>query len=107
NSRLVNIHSVSTNPERAAQTANAVADCYVSFTKEVKFSTTDAATEGMGTQIEQLDTELAQKEEEIQRYVIQNDVVALSDKSNATMQRFDDLNADYTRAISARIDSES
>ena len=106
-SRLVKIHALSTDPVLAARIANSVADSYVAFITNEKFSTTERAADGLRGQIEQVNFDLGQKEQEFQRYAIANDIVALSDKTNATMQRFDDLNVDYTKAIAARIEAES
>ncbi len=104
---LVELSYVSTSPKLAADVANAVADAYIDWTLEAKYKIVGQASQFLGTQIEQLQGEVDEKEKQLQAYGRQKDIVSVDPGQNITLQKLESLNKDYAAAVADRVSKEA
>jgi len=98
---------VARSPRLAADVANGVADAYIDWNLEAKFQVVGQASQFLTAQIEQLKSEVDQKEQQLQAYGQQKDIVSSDPQSNVTTQRLESLNKDYANAVSDRVSKEA
>jgi polysaccharide biosynthesis transport protein len=104
---LVELSFVAKSPQLAADVANAIADAYIDWNLESKFLVVGQATQFLTAQIEQLKSEIDQKEQQLQAYGRQNDIVSTDAQGNVSAQRLDSLNKDYADAVGDRVAKEA
>ena len=104
---LVELSFVAKSPQLAADVANAVADSYIDWNLESKFQVVAQATQFLTAQIEQLKSEIDQKEQQLQAYGRQKDIVSTDAQGNVTAQRLESLNKDYADAVADRVAKEA
>lgn len=107
NTQLVELAYTSTSPELAARIANGVADAYIDWGIETRSETAGKASSFLGSQIETIKQEIADKEAQLQAYGKRTDIVNLDPGSNVLLQRLSALNTDYVAAVSERINAEA
>ncbi|MCM2316761.1 MAG: polysaccharide biosynthesis tyrosine autokinase, partial [Thermoanaerobaculia bacterium] len=100
---LVEVSFIGTSPTLAADIANSVAESYIDWKLETKYSTLDKAGRFIGSQIEQLKSEIAEKERELQAYGREKGIVSAERETNATLQNLESLNKDYAAAVADRV----
>lgn len=104
---LVELSYVAPSPNLAADVANAVADAYIDWNLESKFQILGQASQFLGGQIEQLKSEIDDKERQLQAYSRQKDIVSVDPQTNVTLQKLEALNRDYAQAVSDRVSKEA
>src|SRR5262249_14700334 len=104
---LVELSYVAGSPALAADIANAVADAYIDWNLEAKFQVVGQASQFLSAQIEQMRTEIDDKERKLQAYGQQKDIVSTDPQSNVTLQKLEALNRDYAEAVSDRVTKEA
>lgn len=104
---LVEVSFTSTSPKLAADIVNAVADAYIDWNIESKYLVVGQATRFLGTQIEQLKSEIQQKERQLQAYGREKDIVSTNASENVTMQKLGTFNQDYAAAVGDRVAKEA
>ena len=107
NSRLVDISMTSTDPQLAADLANAHARAYIEQNLEYRFSASKDATDWLEGQLAEQRKKVEASEAELQRYKEQHDAVAVEDRQNIVVQRLSDLNGAATKAKTTRIEKEA
>jgi capsular exopolysaccharide synthesis family protein len=107
NSRLVDISVTSTDPQLAADMANAHARAYIEQNLEYRFAASKEATDWLEAQLSEQRKKVEASEAELQRYKEQHDAVAVEDRQNIVVQRLADLNSAATKAKTTRIEKEA
>jgi polysaccharide biosynthesis transport protein len=107
NSRLVDITMTSTDPQLAADMANAHARTYIEQNLEYRFSASKEATDWLEAQLAEQRKKVEASEAGLQRYKEQHDAVAVEDRQNIVVQRLGDLNSAATKAKTTRIEKEA
>ena len=107
NTQLVELTYTSVKPELAARIANGVADAYIDWGIETRSETAGKASTFLGSQIETIKQEIADKEAQLQAYGKRTDILTLDPGSNVLLQRLEALNKDYIGAVSDRINAEA
>ena len=107
NTQLVQIHYRSNDSELAARVANGVADAFIDWGIETRSESVGKASSFLGRQIEDLKSELADKEATLQAYGRRSDIVAVEPNTNPTLQQLEALNQSYVAAVAARIEKEA
>ena len=107
NSRLVDISMTSTDPQLAADLANAHARAYIEQNLEYRFTASKDATDWLEGQLAEQRKKVEASEAELQRYKEQHDAVAVEDRQNIVVQRLSDLNGAATKAKTTRIEKEA
>lgn len=107
NSQIINISFIHGNAQISANAANAVADAFIESNLEAKYLTAKQAYDFLNVQIKELMNDIALKEQEIQKYAQEKEIVSLDNNENITVQQLVELNTEYTRAQTKRIEKES
>ncbi|RFT16917.1 MAG: Tyrosine-protein kinase EpsD [Candidatus Saccharicenans subterraneus] len=105
--RLVEVAFKAHDPTLASDCVNALFDSFVDMNIEAKYETTEQATEFLSEQIEELKKEISQKEQELQNYGQEKDIVILSDKETTMLDKISELNKALTEAQIDRVRKES
>lgn len=100
---LVELAYVGKNPKTSADIANALAESYIDWSLESKFQVVGQASKFLTTQIEQLKSDVSEKEEELHAYGQQKDIISVDPTTNVTLQKLGALNHDYASAVSDRV----
>ncbi|MEO8034844.1 MAG: polysaccharide biosynthesis tyrosine autokinase [Acidobacteriota bacterium] len=104
---LVELAYVGKTPKTTADVTNALADSYIDWTLESKFQVVGQASKFLTSQIEQLKSDVDQKESELHNYGLQKDIISVDPKTNVTLQKLESLNRDYATAVSDRVAKEA
>jgi polysaccharide biosynthesis transport protein len=109
NSRMVEIRYTSSDPEFAANAANAVAKAYIQQNMEFRFNASKDATDWLTSRLTEQRRALESSEAALQNYKEKNGAVSVADNasSNIVVQRLTDLNAALTKAKTERINKEA
>ena len=104
--KIVNVVFTSSQASLAADIANATVEEFKNFAVELRYEATRQATEFLSEQQILLKAELEAKENELQRYGEDKEILFLSDTEKTVMGMFDNLNEAYMNAILNRIQKE-
>jgi succinoglycan biosynthesis transport protein ExoP len=107
NSRLVDLKFTSTDPQLAADMANAHAKAYIDQNLEYKFSASKDATDWLSERLGEQRKKVEESEAALQKYKEEHDAVAVEDRQNIVVQRLGDLNSAVTKAKTGRIEKEA
>ena len=107
NSRLVELRFTSSEPQLAADMANALAKTYIEQNLEFKFNSSKEATDWLSAQMGEQRKKVGESEAALQRYKEQHDAVAVEDRQNIVVQRLGEMNAAVTKAKTTRIEKEA
>ncbi|HAR35555.1 MAG TPA: hypothetical protein DCR87_01360 [Acidobacteria bacterium] len=105
--RLVEVAFKAHDPALASDCVNALFDSFVDMNIEARYETTEQATEFLSEQIAELKKEISQKEQELQNYGQEKDIVILSDKETTMLDKISELNKALTEAQIERVRKES
>lgn len=104
---LVTVAYISPSAKMAADIVNAVADSYLEWSSESKARTAGQATQFLSTQIEQIKSEIEQKEKELTAYGMSKDIFTLDPQSNTTLLKLESLNKEYATVAAERVEKEA
>ena len=107
NSRLVDLKFTSTDPQLAADMANAHAKAYIEQSLEYKFAASKDATDWLSDRLGEQRKKVEESEAALQKYKEEHDAVAVEDRQNIVVQRLGDLNSAVTKAKTTRIEKEA
>jgi capsular exopolysaccharide synthesis family protein len=106
-SRVINIAYQSTDPRRAAQLANSLAEVFIAQNLELRRSGSLEAVKWLNQRLEELRRDVTSTEGALQQYREQKDAVSLDSGQNIVVQKFGQLNAAVTSARAERIEKET
>ena len=107
NTQLVRLSYRSQSPGLAARAANSFAESFIDWGIESRSTTVGKASNFLGKQIEDLKSEIADREAQLQAYSRSEDIIDFDPQSNVTYQRLAALNKDYIEAVRNRIEKQS
>ena len=98
-SRVIVIDFSATDPELAADAANAIAEGYIALQREAKRSSTADAAKYLSAQIGELRTKVKDAEAKVESYRSQNDLFASGSIANTTLpqQQLGDLSTELAK----------
>ncbi len=105
--RLVFVSYVSPNAALSADVVNALVEEFVSFSVETRYEATKQTSEFLTEQTALLRDELKGKEEDLQKYGQEKDLLYLSDNESSVVNKFADVNTALTTAQIERYAKES
>ena len=105
-SRLVNVKYTSTDPQFAADAANAHARAFIEQNLEFKFLSSKEATDWLGERMAEQRKLVDSTEQALQRYREENGAISIDGRQDIVVQKLSDLNAAVTRAKTDRIVKE-
>src|SRR5271156_3459266 len=107
NTRIMEIHFTSTDPQLAASTVNTLAATYVEQNYQTKFESTMVASDWLAKQLVGLQMKVETSQEKLVRYQKEHEILGIDEKQNITTSKLDELNKALTTAESERMDKES
>lgn len=106
-SEILQIRYVSTDPNQAAQIANAVAQAYINFGLESRTSDVKQATGFLGQRIEELKVKLEKSEQALQEFQQAEGLVDTQNREKIVGAQLGSLTAELIKAQTARSQSEA
>jgi capsular exopolysaccharide synthesis family protein len=107
NTRLVNLQLWAYEPKLAALLANTLADLYIEQSMSLKVDTTRREGTWLSEQAVAARRKLEEAEQTLQRFNEQNNIISLEQRQSLVLQKLEELNAELTRARTARIELET
>jgi capsular exopolysaccharide synthesis family protein len=105
--RLVEVAFRAHEPTLASDCVNGLFDSFVDMNIEIKSEATEQATEFLTQQIAELKKEISVKEQELQNYGQEKNIIILSDKETTILDKLSELNKALTEAQLDRVRKEA
>jgi succinoglycan biosynthesis transport protein ExoP len=106
-SRLVNVSITSSNPAFAARTSDALVEEYVKQNFLMRTEATQRSLDFLETEIRKQQTTVEESERAMADYREHNNALSLDDRQNTVSASLNQLNDQYTRAKTERIQKET
>jgi len=107
NTRIIEIHYYSTDPQLAASIVNTLASTYVEQNFKTKFESTMQASDWLSKQLVDLQMKVETSQEKLVRYQKQHEILGNDEKQNITTEKLDEINKELTAAESDRMQKEA
>jgi polysaccharide biosynthesis transport protein len=107
NTRIIEIHYHSTDPQLAATAVNTLAATYVEQNFKTKFESTMQASDWLSKQLVDLQMKVETSQEKLVRYQKEHEILGTDEKQNIITQKLDELNREMTQAESDRMQKEA
>src|SRR6267143_4761456 len=107
NTRIIEIHYTSTDPQLAASAVNTLAATYVEQNFKTKFDSTMQASDWLSKQLVDLQMKVETSQEKLVRYQKEHEIFGIDEKQNIITQKLDELNKELTAAESDRMQKEA
>jgi exopolysaccharide transport family protein len=107
NTRIMEIHYTSTDPQLAASIVNTLASTYVEQNFKTKFESTMTASNWLSKQLVDLQMKVETSQEKLVRYQKDHEILGTDEKQNIITEKLDELNKEMTQAESDRMQKEA
>ncbi|MGA2966717.1 MAG: polysaccharide biosynthesis tyrosine autokinase [Terriglobales bacterium] len=107
NTRIMEIHFTSTDPQLAASAVNTLAATYVEQNFKTKFESTMRASDWLSKQLVDLQMKVETSQEKLVRYQKEHEILGTDEKQNIITEKLDELNKEMTAAESDRMQKEA
>src|SRR6202795_4094787 len=107
NTRIIEIHYTSTDPQLAASAVNTLAATYVEQNFKTKFESTMQASDWLSKQLVDLQMKVETSQEKLVRYQKEHEIFGVDDKQNIITEKLDELNKEMTAAEFDRMQKEA
>jgi polysaccharide biosynthesis transport protein len=107
NTRIIEIHYTSTDPQLAASAVNTLAATYVEQNFKTKFESTRQASDWLSKQLVDLQMKVETSQEKLVRYQKEHEILGTDEKTNIITEKLDELNKEMTEAESDRMEKEA
>jgi exopolysaccharide transport family protein len=107
NTRIMEIHFTSTDPQLAASAVNTLADTYIKQNYQTKFESTMQASDWLSRQLVDLQMKVETSQEKLVRYQKEHEILGTDEKTNIITEKLDELNKEMTMAESDRMQKEA
>ncbi|HTS04185.1 MAG TPA: polysaccharide biosynthesis tyrosine autokinase [Candidatus Eisenbacteria bacterium] len=107
NTRIVEVHYRSPDPQMAANVVNTLMQTYVENNFKARFESTMQASDWLSKQLVDLQMKVETSQEKLVRYQKEHEILGADEKQNITMEKLDELNKELTAAESERMDKEA
>ena len=107
NTRVMEIHYSSTDPQLAASAVNTLAATYVEQNFKTKFESTMQASDWLSKQLVDLQMKVETSQEKLVRYQREHEILGTDEKQNIITAKLDELNKEMTVAESDRMQKEA
>ena len=104
---MVEVQFKDQDPNLAADILNALFESFIDMNVQAKYQATEQATEFLTAQIARLQTDIADKEQKLQQYGAEKNIVSLSDKETTIVQKLGEFNRALTEAQIDRVKKET
>ena len=106
NTRIIEIHFTSTDPQLAASAVNTLAATYVEQNYKTKYESTMQASDWLSKQLVDLQMKVETSQEKLVRYQKEHEILGTDEKQNIITEKLDELNKEMTMAESDRMQKE-
>ncbi len=107
NSRIIEVHYRSPDPQMAATVVNTVMQTYVENNFKARFDSTMQASDWLKRQLVDLQMQVETSQEKLVRYQKEHEILGIDEKQNIITSKLDELNKALTQAESERMAKES
>jgi len=107
NTRIMEIHYNSTDPQLAASAVNTLAATYVEQNFKTKFESTMQASDWLSRQLVDLQMKVETSQEKLVRYQKEHEILGTDEKQNIITEKLAELNREMTTAESDRMQKEA
>lgn len=107
NTRVIDVSIDSSDPQLAADLANAFAAEFVETSLQERWQTTQHTSEWLARQMHELKVKLEKAEEELQEYARSSDLVFTGEKNNVAEDRLRQLQEELSKAQADRVAKQS
>jgi polysaccharide biosynthesis transport protein len=107
NTRIMEIHYSSTDPQLAASAVNTLASTYVEQNFKTKFESTMQASDWLSKQLVDLQMKVETSQEKLVRYQKEHEILGTDEKQNIITEKLDELNKEMTVAEFDRMQKEA
>ncbi len=107
NTRIMEIHFTSTDPQLAASAVNTLAATYVEQNFKTKFESTMQASDWLSKQLVDLQMKVETSQEKLVRYQKEHEILGTDEKTNIITEKLDELNKEMTVAEFDRMQKEA
>jgi exopolysaccharide transport family protein len=107
NTRIMEIHFTSTDPQLAASAVNTLADTYVEQNFKTKFESTMRASDWLSKRLVDLQMTVETSQEKLVRYQKEHEILGTDEKTNIITEKLDELNKEMTAAEFDRMQKEA
>ncbi|MGB7297261.1 MAG: polysaccharide biosynthesis tyrosine autokinase [Candidatus Aminicenantales bacterium] len=105
--RLVEVHFTDQSPQFAADVVNALFDSFIDMSAELKYATSEQASEFLAKQITELRSKIESRQREMQKYGAEKNIIALSSTETTIIEKLGELNRALTAAQIDRLKKEA
>lgn len=107
NSRIIEVHYRSADPQLAASVVNTLMQTYVEDNRKARFESTMQASDWLQKQLVDLQMKVETSQEMLVRYQKEHEILGIDEKQNIITAKLDELNKALTLAESERMDKEA
>src|SRR5215467_2930287 len=107
NTRIIDIHYRSADPQLAASAVNTLVATYTEQNFKTKFESTMQASDWLSKQLVDLQMKVESSQEKLVRYQKEHEILGIDEKQNIITAKLDELNKELTSAESERMDKEA
>ncbi|HEX3819011.1 MAG TPA: polysaccharide biosynthesis tyrosine autokinase [Candidatus Sulfotelmatobacter sp.] len=107
NTRIIEVHYRSPDPQMAATVVNTLMQTYVENNFKARFESTMQASDWLQKQLVDLQMKVETSQEKLVRYQKEHEILGTDEKQNIIMEKLDELNKQLTDAESDRMNKES
>jgi len=107
NTRIIEVHYRSPDPQMAANVVNTLMQTYVENNFKARFESTMQASDWLSKQLVDLQMKVETSQEKLVRYQKEHEILGADEKQNITMEKLNELNKELTSAESERMDKEA
>lgn len=106
-SSLVNVSFSDPDPKFAAQAVNAVAQCFIEQSLDLRFAASQEAANWLQQKVTEARKKLEESEARLNEYKKAQNIVTFEDKETLTAQKLEQLNKDLLAAQTHRMEAET
>ena len=107
NSRIIEVHYRSADPQMASNVVNTLMQTYVENNLKSRFESTMQASDWLQKQLVDMQMKVETSQEKLVRYQKEHEILGIDEKQNITTAKLDELNKQLTSAESDRMDKEA
>jgi len=107
NTRIIEIHFNSTDPQLAAAAVNTLMETYRDQNFKTKFESTMQASDWLSKQLVDLQMKVETSQEKLVRYQKEHEILGTDEKTNIITEKLAELNKEMTMAESDRMQKEA
>ncbi|MGB9073496.1 MAG: polysaccharide biosynthesis tyrosine autokinase [Terriglobales bacterium] len=107
NTRIIDIHYRSADPQLAANAVNMLVATYIEQNFKTKFESTMQASDWLSKQLVDLQMKVETSQEKLVQYQKEHEILGTDEKQNIITAKLDELNKELTAAESDRIQKEA